>query len=200
MLSNLIFTNLENFMNKKICLKTRKIKKMVFFYMHTKDDVDKDSYIDSVFDDHDSAHRKRPRLVKKCGELNVNSNKVPKRKRRLLSDIFNTILDIKWRWHIMIFLSSFTISWFFFAAIWYMIAFVHNDIDHESSENKNISTDSINKIPCISGVHDFTSALLYSIETQHTIGYGHRHITEECPFAIVFLMLQSCIGKLSCRF
>lgn len=44
------------------------------------------------------------------------------------------------------------------------------------------------------GVHDFTSALLYSVETQHTIGYGLRYITEECPSAIIFLMLQSCFG------
>lgn len=50
------------------------------------------------------------------------------------------------------------------------------------------------KQPCVHGIHDFTSALLYSVETQHTIGYGLRHITEECPHAILFLMLQSCFG------
>jgi hypothetical protein len=49
-------------------------------------------------------------------------------------------------------------------------------------------------MPCVHGIHDFTSALLYSVETQHTIGYGLRYITEECSFAIVFLMLQSCFG------
>ncbi|RNA03385.1 G -activated inward rectifier potassium channel 3-like [Brachionus plicatilis] len=48
--------------------------------------------------------------------------------------------------------------------------------------------------PCVNGIHDFTSALLYSVETQHTIGYGLRYITEECKFAIIFLMLQSCFG------
>ena len=36
--------------------------------------------------------RSKPRLVKKSGELNINANKVPKRRRRLLSDFFNTIL------------------------------------------------------------------------------------------------------------
>ena len=49
-------------------------------------------------------------------------------------------------------------------------------------------------MPCVHGIHDFTSALLYSVETQHTIGYGLRYITEECSFAIIFLMLQSCFG------
>jgi hypothetical protein len=66
-------------------------------------------------------HQKRPRLVKKCGELNIHMENVPKHKRRLLSDIFNTILDIKWRWHVVIFVLSFLLSWFLFATIWYMI-------------------------------------------------------------------------------
>jgi len=69
--------------------------------------------------------------------------------------------------------------------------------NHETVEilQSNI-TNNLNKkhMPCVYGVHDFTSALLYSVETQHTIGYGLRHITEECSFAIIFLMLQSCFG------
>lgn len=51
-----------------------------------------------------------------------------------------------------------------------------------------------NHTACVHGIDGFTSALLYSVETQHTIGYGMRHITTECPMAIAFLMLQSCFG------
>jgi potassium inwardly-rectifying channel subfamily J len=51
-------------------------------------------------------------------------------------------------------------------------------------------------VPCVSGLHDYTSAILYSIETQHTIGYGLRHITEQCSFAIGLFMVQSCFGIL----
>ena len=71
---------------------------------------------------------KRPRLVKKCGELNIHMEYIPKHKRRLLRDFFNTILDIKWRWHIAIFLLSFLVSWIFFASIWYSIAWLHGDL------------------------------------------------------------------------
>jgi hypothetical protein len=71
-------------------------------------------------------HQKRPRLVKKCGELNIHMENVPKHKRRLLSDIFNTILDIKWRWHVVIFILSFMVSWFIFATVWYMIGKLQN--------------------------------------------------------------------------
>ena len=156
------------------------------------DDSPKLTFVDDANTTTSCNRKNKPRLVQKCGELNINANKVPMHHRRLLSDIFNTILDIKWRWHVAIFLLSFAISWFFFAAIWYLIAYIHNDIDYKLPDGSfNNSND---KVRCVSGVHDFTSALLYSIETQHTIGYGHRHITEECPFAIVFLMIQSCVG------
>jgi hypothetical protein len=66
-------------------------------------------------------HEIRPRLVKKCGELNIDMESVPKRKRRLLSDFFNTVLDVRWRWHIIIFMLTFLISWILFATVWYLI-------------------------------------------------------------------------------
>lgn len=40
----------------------------------------------------------------------------------------------------------------------------------------------------------FTSAFLFSIEVQVTIGFGGRMITEECPAAIAFLITQNIIG------
>lgn len=44
------------------------------------------------------------------------------------------------------------------------------------------------------GVTSFASAFLFSIETQHTIGYGTRSTTEECPEAIFVMCLQSVTG------
>lgn len=69
----------------------------------------------------DLNHEGRPRLVKKNGELNIDVESVPERKRRLLKDFFNTILDIKWRWHIVFFLMTFLLSWIVFASVWYLI-------------------------------------------------------------------------------
>lgn len=132
---------------------------------------------------------KKSRLVQKCGELNIQMNNVPKHKRRLLSDFFNTILDIRWRWHLIVFILSFLISWLLFAFIWYLVAYVHGDL-----HSQKVDDTSYHHEPCVFGVTDFTSAFLYSIETQHTIGYGHRHITRQCSFAIVLLMIQSCFG------
>jgi potassium inwardly-rectifying channel subfamily J, other len=50
--------------------------------------------------------------------------------------------------------------------------------------------------PCVSGVHNFHTALLFSIETQHTIGYGTRLVGSACPGAATTLMVQSCVGFL----
>ena len=133
--------------------------------------------------------RLKPRLVKKCGELNIIAKRVPKKRQRLLSDLFNTVLDIKWRYHFLIFSLSFIISWFFFASIWYLIAYLNNDLGNNNIDIGNNTNLTNEKIRCVAGVHDFTSALLMSIETQHTIGYGLRHVTEQCKGAIIFLMV-----------
>ena len=42
------------------------------------------------------------------------------RRRRFLSDIFNTMLDVKWRYVHMAFFVSFIGSWLFFALIWWV--------------------------------------------------------------------------------
>ncbi|NXR77003.1 KCJ10 protein, partial [Pycnonotus jocosus] len=39
-------------------------------------------------------------------------------------------------------------------------------------------------------VHTLTGAFLFSLESQTTIGYGFRYISEECPLAIVLLITQ----------
>lgn len=49
--------------------------------------------------------------------------------------------------------------------------------------------------PCVTNVHSFTSCFLFSVETQHTIGYGARFTTEECPEAIFIMCIQSIAGK-----
>ena len=63
---------------------------------------------------------------------------------------------------------------------------------------------------CVDNVVDFTSAFLFSVETQHTIGlvdcfvniiwrssvfrYGGRATTGECPTAILVMCIQSVLG------
>jgi len=48
--------------------------------------------------------------------------------------------------------------------------------------------------PCALICYDFTSYFLFSMESQHTIGYGSRQTTEQCWETIVIVCLQSIIG------
>jgi potassium inwardly-rectifying channel subfamily J len=45
-------------------------------------------------------------------------------------------------------------------------------------------------------IEDFASCFLFSLETQHTIGYGSRQTTNECTSAIIAMSLQSIMGCL----
>lgn len=49
--------------------------------------------------------------------------------------------------------------------------------------------------PCVNNLHGFTSAFLFSIETQTTIGYGSRYTTEECPEAVFMMVGQNYEGR-----
>ena len=129
--------------------------------------------------------RTRRRLVYKNGECNISHTNIKKRRQRFLADIFTTLVDIKWRWNLLIFILAFTLSWLLFALVWWLICFSHGDFDHYGRDDWK---------PCVEEVYDFTSALLFSIETQHTIGYGSRHMTPNCPEAILIMMIQSCFG------
>ncbi len=58
-------------------------------------------------------------------------------------------------------------SWLLFACLWYLTFQAHGDLKPENLANSSF-------VPCVAGIKDFTSCFLFSIETQHTIGYGTR--------------------------
>ncbi|VDO20098.1 unnamed protein product [Haemonchus placei] len=47
---------------------------------------------------------------------------------------------------------------------------------------------------CIENVNSFVTAFLFSMESQHTIGYGFRYMTDNCPPAYVILLIQLVVG------
>ena len=124
------------------------------------------------------------RLVFKNGECNVNRANIKKRRQRYMADIFTTLVDIKWRWNLLNFVLAFMLSWLIFALLWWLIAFSHGDFGDKVPKQK----------PCVEEVQDFSTALLFSIETQQTIGYGSRHTNPHCAEAILVMMFQSCFG------
>ncbi|XP_017785588.1 PREDICTED: G protein-activated inward rectifier potassium channel 3-like [Nicrophorus vespilloides] len=134
-----------------------------------------------------NARRIRKRVVFKHGDCNVVQGNVAKRSTRYLQDIFTTLVDAQWRWTLFVFSMNFLLSWLAFAVVWWFISFTHGDLVPQNFSNSSWT-------PCVTNIRDFTSCFLFSVETQHTIGYGNRTPTEACPEAIFFLCLQSITG------
>jgi len=83
------------------------------------------------------------------------------------------------RYNILVYLVTFVLSWIVFALLWWAMQSWHGGQS------------------CVDGVDGFTTALLFSIETQHTIGYGSRAVTDRCSGAVTLLMFQSVFGAVT---
>lgn len=129
----------------------------------------------------------RARFITKTGSCNV-AHKNIREQGRFLQDVFTTMVDLKWQHSLLIFTSAFLCSWMLFAMIWWLLAFAHGDLEPRDPNGEP------GPVPCVTAIHSFTSAFLFSIEVQVTIGFGGRMVTEECPMAITVLIIQNILG------
>ncbi|CAJ1053497.1 LOW QUALITY PROTEIN: ATP-sensitive inward rectifier potassium channel 12-like [Xyrichtys novacula] len=146
-----------------------------------------------------SVGRLRSRFVKKNGQCNVVFNNMEDKPRRYLADIFTTCVDIRWRYLLLIFTTTFLLSWLLFGFIFWGVALAHGDFNIHTPVTEGDSRGSADDEkeewrPCILHIQGFIGAFLFSIETQTTIGYGFRCVTEECPIAVVTVVVQSIMG------
>uniref|UniRef100_A0A3P9H5G4 G protein-activated inward rectifier potassium channel 1 n=1 Tax=Oryzias latipes TaxID=8090 RepID=A0A3P9H5G4_ORYLA len=131
--------------------------------------------------------KKRQRFVDKNGRCNVQHGNLGGETSRYLSDLFTTLVDLKWRWNLLIFILTYTIAWLVMASMWWTIAYIRGDLNHGHDSSYT---------PCVANVYNFPSAFLFFIETEATIGYGYRYITEKCPEGIILFLFQSLLGSI----
>merc|ERR1719334_2411385 len=134
---------------------------------------------------------KRRRVVLKDGLTTVTYKNISKKRRRYFSDLYTTLLDSSWTYCVLLFAASFYGSWLVFGILYYIIAYIHGDMDAlvgQEADNDGM--------PCILEVDGFSSAFLFSLETQHTIGYGGRQTTTKCPDVVILVTIQSVLGCL----
>jgi len=110
-----------------------------------------------------------------------------------LKDGWTTLVDLRWRYLFLIFFASFLMSWLVFALLWHLLLWLHGDLDTEHLPDADLQQ-SGNYTPCVYNIYDFTSSFLFSLETQHTIGYGHRGTSHLCPDAVILQCCQSIVG------
>ncbi|XP_070622133.1 ATP-sensitive inward rectifier potassium channel 10 [Erythrolamprus reginae] len=127
------------------------------------------------------ALRKR-RVMTKDGRSNVRMEHIADKRFLYLKDLWTTFIDMQWRYKLVLFSASFAGTWFLFGVVWYLVALLHGDLLEFGPPG--------NHTPCVMQVHTLTGAFLFSLESQTTIGYGFRYISEECPLAIVLLISQ----------
>ncbi|XP_010779691.1 ATP-sensitive inward rectifier potassium channel 1-like [Notothenia coriiceps] len=131
----------------------------------------------------------RTRLVTKDGRCNIEYGNIKYSNHlSLLADFWTTFVEIRWRFVLLIFIASFTLSWFLFGLMWYWIARSNGDLPWQNPK--------LDHSPCIDNILGMTSAFLYSLETQTTIGYGGRSVTHNCPGAVALLIIQSLLGAI----
>ncbi|XP_066523087.1 ATP-sensitive inward rectifier potassium channel 11 [Hoplias malabaricus] len=126
--------------------------------------------------------QRKARFVAKNGACNVAHTNI-REQGRFLQDVFTTLVDLKWLHTLFIFTMSFLCSWLLFAMAWWLIAFAHGDLAADTDT-----------VPCVTAIHSFLSAFLFSVEVQVTIGFGGRMITEECAAAVLCLLVQNIVG------
>ncbi|XP_007249845.3 ATP-sensitive inward rectifier potassium channel 14 [Astyanax mexicanus] len=162
--------------------------------------------------------RPRGRFVGKDGRCNVTFVNMSDRGQRYLTDLFTTCVDIRWRWMLVVFTLSFLLSWLLFGFTFWLIAAAHGDLTvrpsssssstatSSSSSSSSQSTSLDSKVEhssapvvnpeehCFQQVNSFMAAFLFSLETQTSIGYGFRSVTEACPLAVLAVVLQCIVG------
>merc|ERR1712106_1019 len=151
------------------------------------------SYLRSREQDRKRRMNKRMRVVQKSGVTNITNKNISKKKRKYFSDLYTTLLDATWGQCILLFSACFFTSWLLFASVYYFLSFLHGDL------TKHILADSQEQsqwIPCILGIDGFLSSFLFSLETQQTIGYGTRAITDHCLDVVLVTCIQCVLSLL----
>lgn len=97
------------------------------------------------------------------------------------------MIDLKWRYALAIFFNLYLITFFIFGVFWWIIGYNHGDFDHVNDPTWDL---------CVSTVTSFPRCLLFSIETQTTIGYGVAYPNTDCNGTLFMVYLQITVGIL----
>lgn len=130
--------------------------------MRSKNPSNEHEKFEGVDSCHVASHRKR-RLVSQNGRIKVTNTNIPGKRERFYGDSFTTILDMSTRYILLIYSVVYLASWSGFGSLWCLIDY-----------SRQVRGDG--QFYCIEKVQDWTSAFLFSIETQTTIGYGGRQV------------------------
>lgn len=112
-------------------------------------------------------------LVNKDGSLNITFRQLTWVNPFKLENL--VLLD--WSSFLWLLFASFLFCWLFFGALYYFIEYADGNLCHDGEFegcNPLKNKTQLMECRCISGVYDFSSSLLFSLETMSSVGYGAR--------------------------
>ncbi|KAH3884247.1 G protein-activated inward rectifier potassium channel 2-like [Dreissena polymorpha] len=130
---------------------------------------------------------KRKGVITKNGKYRVRYTGLNGYRQQYLQDLYVTLIDLKWRYALAIFFNIYLVCYVFFGVCWWIIGYNHGDFDNVHDPTWRT---------CVSGVTNFPKALLFSIETQSTIGWGVGYPNTDCDGTLFLLFVQITIGIL----
>ncbi|KPP68389.1 G protein-activated inward rectifier potassium channel 3-like [Scleropages formosus] len=131
--------------------------------------------------------REELRYVSKDGKCRVDLGHISET-GRFFSDIFTSFVDLQYRWFLFVFMMCYAVTWFLFAGLYVLDAHLRGDLLHSGNQDEHE--------PCYQNVDGFISALLFSVETQRTIGYGSRTVSPSCHEGVLLVMMQCIVGSM----
>lgn len=153
-------------------------------------------------------HPRVPRFMQKDGHCNIRKSASEKR-ARYLSDFFTTMVDLKWRYSLLVFIFLYVVSWAIFSFAYYCVAWNRDQLYDKSKDTAALSKDrpfvfgkhnhciaSYDDKRCFYNVDGWLRAFLFFVETDTTVGYGRRSISTHCPEAILLFVIQCLYGIL----
>jgi len=143
--------------------------------------------------------RQKKRMVEKDGHVNVKTSLRDRHfyaRYNLLSDPVGTVAKWTFFEHLLALLILCLVPWTVFALIWHFTFWLHGDLDQDNLPDKQEES---GWTPCVYAIHNFASSLLFSLETQRSIGYGLRGTSHKCTDSVILEMLQSvCAILIEC--
>uniref|UniRef100_A0A0B6ZFX2 Uncharacterized protein n=1 Tax=Arion vulgaris TaxID=1028688 RepID=A0A0B6ZFX2_9EUPU len=142
------------------------------------------NYISSVWRKKDPK-KKRKALVRKNGTYRMFVIGLGEHKSKFFSDIYITVIDLRWPYLIAILFIIYLVIFISFAVFWWLMAYNNGDFDNLKNSEHEF---------CLRGVKSFRDAVMFSMETQTTIGYGFAYPNAHCVFTVPLTFLQVVIG------
>ena len=129
------------------------------------------------------SRRRKTRLITADGSRNTILKNVDFNLKRALTGAFQRLVNLGWPGQFLVFSGCFLISWIFFAFLWWSLETLWRSESHDSTN-----------FHCVTGLTSFFTAVLFSIETQSTIGYGSHYVTSDCYPGVLVLFFQLVLG------